>query len=106
MVHCPQRGCLLWSPAAVSKASRCALQAIMESQNNPLAIMNYQDDPDVMLVSGSARPCLPARGCLYSLALREEVRYMAVERLRFSSALFRACRVYVGRIAGRWDANQ
>ena len=31
---------------------RCSmLQAIMESQNNPLAIMNYQDDPDVMLVS-------------------------------------------------------
>ncbi|CAL5224675.1 g7398 [Coccomyxa viridis] len=26
------------------------MQAIMESQNNPLAIMNYQDDPDVMLV--------------------------------------------------------
>ena len=23
----------------------------MESQSNPLAIMNYQDDPDVMLVS-------------------------------------------------------
>ncbi len=28
-------------------------QAIMESQSNPLAIMNYQDDPDVMLVSNS-----------------------------------------------------
>lgn len=26
------------------------MQAIMESQSNPLAIMNYQDDPDVMLV--------------------------------------------------------
>ena len=26
------------------------LQAIMESQNNPLAIVKYQDDPDVMLV--------------------------------------------------------
>ncbi len=25
-------------------------QAIMESQSNPMAIMNYQDDPDVMLV--------------------------------------------------------
>ena len=25
-------------------------QAIMESQNNPMAIMKYQDDPDVMLV--------------------------------------------------------
>ncbi|EIE19155.1 hypothetical protein COCSUDRAFT_59638 [Coccomyxa subellipsoidea C-169] len=25
------------------------MQAIMESQSNPLAIMNYQDDPDVML---------------------------------------------------------
>jgi len=26
------------------------MQAIMESQSNPMAIMNYQDDPDVMLV--------------------------------------------------------
>ena len=35
------------------------LQAIMESQNNPLAIMNYQDDPDVMLVRGPTFPsCL------------------------------------------------
>ena len=36
----------------VRRTVACSLvQAIMESQNNPLAIMNYQDDPDVMLVS-------------------------------------------------------
>jgi hypothetical protein len=33
------------------------MQAIMESQNNPLAIMKYQDDPDVMLVRRSSKPC-------------------------------------------------
>ncbi len=26
------------------------MQAIMESQQNPMAIMKYQDDPDVMMV--------------------------------------------------------
>ncbi len=26
------------------------MQAIMESQKNPMAIVNYQNDPDVMLV--------------------------------------------------------
>jgi hypothetical protein len=31
------------------------MQAIMESQQNPMAIMKYQDDPDVMM----ARPFSP-----------------------------------------------
>lgn len=35
--------------AAFSKPN--VMQAILESQKNPLAIMNYQNDPDVMLVS-------------------------------------------------------
>ena len=42
------------------------LQAIMESQNNPLAIMNYQDDPDVMLVSAEVDCSSPLRCCCCS----------------------------------------
>ena len=51
---------MMWQHGEASTMLSCQLrihslhlQAIMESQSNPLAIMNYQDDPDVMLVSNS-----------------------------------------------------
>ncbi len=48
-----------WRSLLLLKCAILLLQAIMESQNNPLAIMNYQDDPDVMLVRVIAFPhCL------------------------------------------------
>lgn len=48
-----------WCPLLILERVNLVLQAIMESQNNPLAIVNYQDDPDVMLVRGPSFPsCL------------------------------------------------
>lgn len=42
------------------------MQAIMEAQQNPMAIMKYQDDPDVKMV----RPALNANSNPKSIALR------------------------------------
>ena len=50
MLRCYRREGLLYGERHRSDLCCARGQAIMESQSNPMAIMNYQDDPDVMLV--------------------------------------------------------
>ena len=68
----------------------------MESQNNPLAIMNYQDDPDVMLVrvstfsgcllghvSDSPSSCTAMTWCHHTLSMQDCPKWPIFLRLQF-----------------------